>query len=97
MSNKSMVKALEKQVERAKVEFATEFLNRWGMRTPVDTGVLIAGNRVNITDSSFEFDNDVRYFGYVEHGTPNHHPVGMLKTTVAECPEIWKVAMRRAK
>lgn len=95
--NRKMVKDLEARLERAKVEFATEFLNRWGMRTPVDTGTLIAGNEVKITETNFEFDNSVHYFGYIEHGTPTHSPVGMLKTTVAESPAIWKLAMKRAK
>lgn len=97
MSNKKMVDAMLKQVEKAKVEFQLEFLSRWNRRTPVDTGKLKAGNKVVAAATQFEFVNDVPYFPYIENGTETHHPVGMLKTTVAEAPEIWAVAMKRAK
>jgi hypothetical protein len=96
-SNQKKVEKLQKQIEKAKVEFATEFTNRWAMRTPVDTGRLLAGNQVTITDTNFTFDNNVPYFTYVENGTPTHRPVGMLRTTVKESPEIWRTAMKRAK
>jgi len=96
-SNKDKVKKLQQQVERAKVEFATEFLSRWGARTPYRTGTLLAGNDVKITDTNFEFINNVPYFTYVENGTPNMSPVGMLKTTMIESADIWRIAMRRAK
>lgn len=96
-SNKNMVDNLEKQMAMAKVEYSLEFLKRWNRRTPVDTGTLRKGNEVHTSETQFEFVNDVPYFPYIEHGTPTHSPVGMLKTTVAESQEIWDIAMKRAK
>lgn len=88
---------LIERLDKAKMIFQFEFMDRWNRRTPVRTGDLRAGNTVNVTDTSFEFDNEVHYFGYVENGTPKMRPVGMLKTTLNEAQDIWEISLKRAK
>ena len=92
-----MIQDLQYTIDKAKVEFQFEFLDRWNRRTPVRTGDLRDGNEVTVTDKQFEFDNNVPYFGFVEHGTPVMAPVGMLKTTLTETQAIWGLSMKRAK
>ena len=88
---------LIERLDKAKMLFQFEFMDRWNRRTPIRTGDLRAGNTVEVTDTSFTFDNEVEYFGYVEHGTPKMAPVGMLKTTLSEVDAIWEIANKRAK
>ena len=92
-----MLKDLEERLDLAKMYFQNEFLDRWNRRTPVRTGTLQAGNEVHVTDTEFVFVNNVPYFPYVENGTPNMSPVGMLKTTAAESDQIWAKAAKKAK
>lgn len=96
MSNKKKIEDMAEKLDVAKMYFQNDFLDRWNRRTPVDTGRLQAGNQVHVTDTEFQFVNDVPYFPYIEHGTPTHRPVGMLKTTTAEAPAIWKAAAKKA-
>jgi len=97
MSNKSKIDKLAAKLDLAKMYFQNDFLDRWNRRTPVRTGVLQAGNEVEVTDTQFEFHNDIPYFPFVENGTPVMAPVGMLKATTFEAPAIWAEAARKAK
>ena len=96
MSNRKKIEAMAEKLDLTKVYFQNEFLDRWNRRTPVDTGRLQAGNQVHVTDKEFQFVNDTPYFPYIEHGTPTHRPVGMLKTTLSESQAIWNESAKKA-
>lgn len=78
-------------VEAFMQAFATEFVNRVKVRTPVQTGALVNGYEiVNVTDQGFSLANNVSYFDFVENGTVNQAPVYMVRTTAEESESIAK-------
>lgn len=65
-----------------------ETLSRVKDKTPVASGRLRDGWVLDKTDTAFQLSNDVPYAGYVEEGTTDNAPVGMLATTVLEIPDM---------
>ena len=64
----------------------SELHRRISQRTPVDTGRARAG--WEITEVGIR--NDVPYIGFLEEGTTNMRPFGMVKTSLQEIPSIIK-------
>jgi hypothetical protein len=86
------------QMEALPQAIATEAKARWDMRTPVDTGALLAANTVEVlANNDIQFSNALPYFDFVEDGTPKMRPVGMLKTTIGELTDIVRVALARTQ
>jgi hypothetical protein len=83
-------------LRRFKQEFASEFLHRVELRTPVDTGALQRGWGQTQRQSGFDIWNTKDYAAYVEYGTPHHAPVGMISTTLVEKEQIAAIAKERS-
>lgn len=71
-------------IEGLKAHVLKEVLDRVQRRTPVDTGRArdawtLDGNRVV---------NKTPYIGLLENGTTTMEPVGMVRTTLEEVPDI---------
>lgn len=89
MTPEQVVEAETAKIEEFKQRFMKEFLTRVIRRTPVDTGKLQGAwtGRVD-PDGNIYVENPIEYAEYVENGTPNHAPVGMIRTTVGEAQSI---------
>lgn len=69
-------------------EVAKEMLARIKRRTPVKTGATQNGWAIVRNGAKIQFTNDQPAANFLEHGTSNMEPVGMVRTTVAEMPQI---------
>jgi len=97
MSNEQVLDKCVKQLGEFEQQFLKIFLERVKDKTPVDTGKLQAGWQGAVESGSIIVYNNVEYAEYVENGTENQAPVGMLATTLQEAPQIAQEAAQRVK
>lgn len=74
----------EEDFERINDELLTELEKRMKLKTPVLSGRLKDGWKVE----GNSVINDVEYAGYVEMGTVHQRPVGMMSSTLLEVDDI---------
>lgn len=76
-------------------EFADEFDRRVRRRTPVDTGLAQASWELYIGPTYIELVNPQPYAERLENGWSQQAPLGMLRITVEEAPQMADDIIRR--
>lgn len=88
---------LSTNLRKLKAEVGVEIKERVERRTPIgETGRLSRGWGFTNRKTSIDIYNTVEYAEYVEYGTPNMAPRGMLRATLLELPQIIEIAAERA-
>ncbi|MGH6646215.1 HK97 gp10 family phage protein [Aquabacterium sp.] len=77
--------------------FGDEFLKAVKQKTPVESGTLQQGWNLDVEGPVIEVSNEVPYAHFVEDGTEKMAPVGMLKATILEAPQILDRAWKKVR
>ncbi len=75
---------IRKHLATGTLRVAQVALSRIKDRTPVDTGALRDGWRLEGSGTELEIVNDEEYASFVEEGTPSTQPAGMVALTLSE-------------
>lgn len=75
----------QQDLQEAERDIMNDVLEELKSKTPVNTGTARDGWKL---DSDTEISNDVEYIGYLEMGTINNPPIGMVSTTILEVDSI---------
>lgn len=87
---------LDTNLRKFKQEIGIEATARAAARTPVKSGHLQNSWGFTMKATDIEIYNVADYASYIEYGTEHIAPVGMLRATLEEMPQIMEIAAERA-
>jgi hypothetical protein len=88
---------LDTKLRKFRQEVGMEVRERVEQRTPVVTGELQNGWGFDLNGNDIRFWNVAPYSFWVEYGTEQMAPRGMLRTTLLELPDICERVSKKLK
>lgn len=84
----SVLTDVQENIDKLIADVAAEVESRVRDRTPVRTGYARSRWQTEVRDDGFDIGNDAEYISFLELGSSQQAPLGMLGITMEEVPDI---------
>lgn len=93
--NEQVLTDIEDAMDKVIAEVGRVCLERVKERTPVRTGYARSRWGLEVGSHDFTLNNDAEYISYLEDGSSDQAPSGMLAITMMEVPDITDAAVAK--
>lgn len=95
--NEKLLVDIQDDIDKVVKEVGREALNRVKDRTPVRTGYARSRWELTTQEDGFTLENDATYISFLELGSSDQAPNGMLGITMMEVPDIVDEVVQKHK